>query len=159
MSEPLARLYDLTLRTLDDQERRADALRARLGPLLAAAALGVTLLSGPVVGAAHPGSLGGKLALLLAVGGLLLSTAAAFRLLGFGHRRSEALDPRRLTDDLMNGNQLDDEAAFYAAMVARIGEEIDTRDDALDELATTFTVMLWGILLMLCGLALAALVG
>jgi hypothetical protein len=37
MSEPLSRLYDLALRTLDDQERRADALRSRLGPVLAAA--------------------------------------------------------------------------------------------------------------------------
>jgi hypothetical protein len=44
-------------------------------------------------------------------------------------------------------------------MVARIGEEIDDRDDTLGRLATTFTAMLWGILLMLCGLALAALVG
>lgn len=159
MSQPLAHLYELALRTLDDQERRADALRGRLGPIIAAAALGVTLLSGPVIGGAHPGSVGGKLALLLAVGGLLLSTAAAFRLLGFGHRPSEALDPRHLTDDLVSGNQLDDEAAFYAAMVARIGKELDDRDDALDRLATTFTAMLWGILLMLCGLALAALVG
>ena len=44
-------------------------------------------------------------------------------------------------------------------MIARVGEELDDRDDALVELATTFTAMLWGILLMLCGLALAALVG
>ena len=48
VSEPLAHLYDLALRTLDEQERRAEALRGRLGPL-AAAALGVTLLSGPLV--------------------------------------------------------------------------------------------------------------
>jgi hypothetical protein len=83
MSEPLVRLYDLALRTLDDQERRADALRSRLGPVLAAAALGVSVLSGPVVGGVHP--------------------AAAT--------------------------------------------------------ANTFTAMLWGILVMLCGLALTALVG
>jgi hypothetical protein len=69
VSEPLARLYDLALRTLDEQERRSDALHGRLGPVLAAAALGVTLLSGPVFGGEPPSRLIGKLSPLLRRGG------------------------------------------------------------------------------------------
>ncbi|HEV7773234.1 MAG TPA: hypothetical protein VGO48_08135 [Conexibacter sp.] len=82
MSQPLAHLYDLAFRTLDDQERRADALRSRLGPVLAAAALGVSLLSGSALGDAEPSTIGGKLGLVIGVGGLLVSTIAAFRILG-----------------------------------------------------------------------------
>jgi hypothetical protein len=81
MSEPLARLYDLALRTLDDQERRADALRSRLGPVLAAAALGVTLLSGPLVGGAPPITVAGKLMLVVSMGGLAAALLAAARIL------------------------------------------------------------------------------
>lgn len=159
MSEPLSRLYDLALRTLDDQERRADALRGRLGPVLAAAALGVTLLSGPLVGGEHPVTVTGKLALVIAVGGLLLGVITAFRILGVRHRPSDAFDPRRLAAELADGDQLDDDAAFYAAMIALIGMEVADHADSLERLGTTFTAMLWGILVMLCGLALAALVG
>jgi hypothetical protein len=44
-------------------------------------------------------------------------------------------------------------------MIARLGKELDDHADTVERLATTFTAMLWGILVMLCGLALAALVG
>ena len=159
MSEPLARLYDLALRTLDDQERRADALRSRLGPVLAAAALGVTLLSGPLVGGAHPVTIAGKFALAIAMSGLLLSTSAAFRILGIRHRPSDFLDPRRLAAELTDGDELEDEAVFYGTMIARIGAELEHQASTLELLVTTFTAMLWGILVMLCGLALTALVG
>jgi hypothetical protein len=159
VSEPLARLYDLALRTLDDQERRADALRGRLGPVLTAAALGMTLLSGPVLGGVHPVTVAGVAALVIAVGGLLLGTVAAFRLLGVRHRSLDALDPRRLATELAQSDQLEDEAAFYAAMIARLGMELDDRANTVERLATTFTAMLWGILVMLCGLAIAAIVG
>ena len=120
MSEPLARLYDLALRALDDHERHADALRGRLGPVLAAAALGASLLSGPVLGGAHPASVAGKLAIGLAMAGLLVMTAGAFHLLAARHRLTDRIDPRRLTRELERRGALDDEAAFYETMIARV---------------------------------------
>ena len=112
MSEPLARLYDLALRTLDDQERRADALRGRLGPVLAAAALGVTLLSGPVIGGAHPHAALGKLALAVVVGSLLVVIVAASRLLSARHHPVRDVDVRALAARLERNGLLGDEQAF-----------------------------------------------
>jgi len=159
MPSPLAQLYDLALRALDEQDRRADALRGRLGPVLAAAALGASLLSGPVIGGAHPASAGGKLGLAVAICGLLLETAATFRLLTMRRGPLDDIDVRRLATDLQSLGVLDDEGEFYEAMIIRICERIDRRANAVEETAASFTAMLWGILLMLCGLALAAIVG
>jgi hypothetical protein len=159
VSEPLARLYDLALRTLDDQDRRADALRGRLGPTLAAAALGVTLLSGPLVGNARPATLLGKLALVIAVGGLALTVGAAFRLLLTGRAPDADLDARRLLDEFTHDGALDDEIRFHTAMIRRFAEAQVRDVKTIERLAARFTAMLCGILVMLCGLALAALVG
>ena len=159
MSEPLARLYDFALRTLDDQDRRADALRGRLGPTLAAAALGVTLLSGPLVGGAHPASLLGTVALVVAVSGLALTVGAAFRVLLTRHTSDLAPDPQELLEHLTDNGLLDDDAGFFTEMISRL-DDARTRDaDAFARLTTAFTAMLCGILVMLCGLAIAALVG
>ncbi|HXE45173.1 MAG TPA: hypothetical protein VN635_08240 [Conexibacter sp.] len=159
MSQPLARLYDLALRALDEQDRRANALRGRLGPVLAAAAFGGSLLSGPVVGGTHPASLAGKLAAVVAIVGLLAMTGGALRLLAARRRQPVQLDPRELIATLQRGGALDQEAAFYDAMIIRIGEQVDYATGVLEQLATTFTAMLCGILVMLCGLAFAAIVG
>jgi hypothetical protein len=159
MSEPLARLYDLALRTLDDQERRADALRGRLGPTLAAAALSVTLLSGPLVGGAHPVTLLGKLALAVAVVGLVITVVAAFRILSTRYRSDAILDPRELLNELTDAGALDDETSFYAEMITRLDDAQKGDIDAAERLTIAFTAMLCGILVMLCGLVLAALVG
>jgi hypothetical protein len=159
VSEPLARLYDLALRALD-QERRADALRGRLGPTLAAAAaLGVTLLSGPLVGGARSATPLGTLAPVLAVGGLLVSTAAAFRILGTRRRPSATIDPRLLAVKLAEQHQLDEPRLFYAGMINRLGAALDYHAEILARLERTFTAMLCGILVMLCGLAIRAVVG
>lgn len=159
VSQPLARLYDLALRTLDEQERRVEALRGRLGPVLAAAALGTSLLSGPMVGGAHPATLGGKLCLAIAVGSLLVTVGAAFRLLVSRKRPVLDLDHRELATELARDGLLDDEAAFYTTMIARLGGQLKREAETSARLSTAFTAMLWGILVMLCGLALAALVG
>lgn len=159
MSEPLARLYDLALRALDDHEHRADALRGRLGPTLAAAALGVTLLSGPLLGGAHPVTVAGKLALVVALGGLAVIVVAAFRILGARHRPFAAIEPRRLTAELVNDPRLDDVRSFYTEMIDRLASVHGDQAEALVKSEQTFTAMLWGILVMLCGLAVAAVVG
>lgn len=159
MSQPLAHLYALALRALDEQDRRADALRGRLGPVLAAAGLGASLLSGPVAGATHSASIAGKGAIAMTVGGLLLMTTSAFRLLSVRHRLTDRIDPRRLTRELEQRGALDDEMAFYETMIARIGREVDRGALALQQLAAAFTAVLCGILMMLCGLAFAAIVG
>jgi hypothetical protein len=159
VSEPLARLYDLALRTLDDQERRADALRARLGPVLAAAALGVTLLSGPVVSREPPASAIGVLMLLLAIGGLFLVVLAAVSMLRVGDRRESELDIDELLAQLSDDGALNDPSAYYTTLIALIGREADKKAALLARLHTRFTAMLCGILVMLCGLALTALVG
>jgi len=156
-AEPLARLYDLALRTLDEQER-ADALRGRLGPTLAAAALGVTLLSGPVVGDDPPHGVAGHLALLVAVGGLAVTVGATFHLLSVRHRPDPELAPRKLLAELAEDGILDEDAAFYAAMIMRLDDVQGRHHMRIEQLTTTFKAMLCGILIMLCGLALAALV-
>jgi hypothetical protein len=45
MPAPLAHIYDLALRALDEQERRVAELRGRLTPVLAAGGVGVTPLA------------------------------------------------------------------------------------------------------------------
>ena len=159
MSEPLSRLYDLALRTLEDQERRADALRSRLGPVLAAAALGVTLLSGPLVGGVRPATVIGKLALVVAVVSLFVVITAGFRLLRAPNYRIDALVPDNLTRELRRDGLLGEEDAFYSTMIVRLADQADLNADGIERLMRSFTAMLWGILVMLCGLALAALVG
>ncbi|MFL5817609.1 MAG: hypothetical protein ACJ76L_08405 [Conexibacter sp.] len=159
MSEPLARLYDLALRTLDDQERRADALRGRLGPVLAAAALGVTLLSGPVLEDPTPTGAIGHLALVVTSGGLFLMLAGMFAILGSRGAVAMELAPRRLELELRRDGVLDDTAAFCSAMIERIDRQWRRNAASLDRLHGHFTLMLCGIHIMLCGLALVSIVG
>jgi len=159
VSEPLARLYDLALRALDDHERRADALRGRLGPTLAAAALGVTLLSGPLVGGAYPTTAPGKLALLVTVSGLAATIGAAFCVLLTRLSPIPGLDPVELLNELTEKDLLDDARSFYSTMIERIGDRMERDAELVDQLTTAFTALVCGILVMLCGLAFAALVG
>ncbi len=159
MSEPLAHLYDLALRTLDDQERRADALRSRLGPVLTASALGSSLLSGPLVGGARPTGTAGTLALLVAVGGLFATIISVVAIL-----RSRGLvaaddDVRRLAAALDREGALVSCEVFYATMISRLGRICADNAALLDRLSARFTAMLCGMLAMLCGLALTAIVG
>jgi hypothetical protein len=159
MSQPLARLYDLALRALDEQERRADALRGRLAPVLAAAALGASLLSAPVVGGAHPASAAGKAAIAASTASLLVAAAAAFRVLAERRLSIDRLDPHALMVEFRASEMLDDEAAFYATMLARLRDHFGYNAVAIERLAAAFTVMLWAILVMLCGLTVAVIVG
>lgn len=159
MSEPLAHLYDLALRALDEQERRVDALRGRLGPVLAAAALGTSLLSGPTIGGFAPKGVAGIVAIALALSGLLATLSAAAYLVG--GRRFVGLDsdPRGLLAALQREGLLDDDALFFDAMIGHLGRRRAHNAAAILRLEAAFTAMLCGILVMQCGLALAAIVG
>ncbi|HEX4804852.1 MAG TPA: hypothetical protein VFU94_03030, partial [Conexibacter sp.] len=107
----------------------------------------------------HPASVVGKLAIAVAIGGMVAMTAGAFRLLSARRRAPDRLDPRELIATLQRDDALDREAAFYETMIVRIGAHVDAATGALERLTASFTAMLWGILVMLCGLALAAIVG
>ncbi|HMJ04499.1 MAG TPA: hypothetical protein VK506_16270 [Conexibacter sp.] len=86
-------------------------------------------------------------------------TAAAFRLLADPRRPDDQLDPRRLAAELDRDGILDDETAFYTTMLSKLAEQSAHDRAVIDQLSTAFTAILWGILVMLCGLALAAIVG
>lgn len=159
MSQPLHHLYDLALHTRDEQGRRAEALRGRLGPVLAAAALGVSLLSGPLAGGARPAGVGGGFATTLVFGGLLVTLLAARSLLGPRQLMSHDIDMSHLMTLLEQEGALDDITTFYTAMIAHLHDDATDNVALLDRLDATFTAMLCGILVILCGLALAALVG
>jgi hypothetical protein len=80
MPQPLAHLYELALRALDEQERRASELRGRVGPVLAAGGVGTTLLAGPAFSAHSRGPVQ-LVATAIAVGALLGAVGAAGYLL------------------------------------------------------------------------------
>jgi hypothetical protein len=159
MSQPLGHLYDLALRTLDDQERRADALRGRLGPVLAAAALGLSLLSGPTLDSSPPTGVIGHLALAVTIGGLFLAVTGACAILGSRGAVAMELAPRRLELELRRDGVLDDTNAYCSAMILRLDRQWRRNAISLDRLNRRFTLMLCGIHVMLCGLALISIVG
>lgn len=157
MPAPLAHLYALAIRALDAHERRAAELRARLAPVLAAAAAGVALLAAPSAPALAAGGPATAVALLLAVAGLLLTAAAAWRMLA--HRpEDEPLDARQLLERLDAAEATSDEALFLRWMVVLVGRRADAQKCETDRLGRDFTVVMSGILVMLCGLSIAALV-
>ena len=158
MSEPLAHLYALALRALDEQERRADALRGRLA-VLAAAALGTSLLGGPIIGGDRPDTLAGTLALLVAVGGLVATLTAAAYVMGGRARTGYDADPDQLTNALRRVGALDDLTIFYETMIAQLSGHRLRNGTLIDRLERAVTAMMCGILVMLCGLATTTIVG
>jgi hypothetical protein len=158
MSQPLAHLYDLALRALDEQERRVDAVRGRIGPVLAAAALGTTLLSGPVLGRGRPAGVAGTVAIAIAAVGLLVTLGAAAYLLGTKRIASFDADVRALATSYRDSGLLDDLTVFYPAMIASLGGQRGENELGIQLLHRAFTCMWCGILVMHCGLALAAIV-
>jgi hypothetical protein len=159
MTQPLAHLYALALRALDEQERRVDAVRGRLGPVLAAAALGTTLLTGPVLGGEQPPGSAGTVAIAVAIIGLLVTLSTSAYLLGTSQLASFDANVHRLTTSLRQDGLLDDLTLFYGAMIASLGEQLDKNERGIRRLQRAFTCMLSGILVMQCGLTLATIVG
>lgn len=117
------------------------------------------MLSGPLVGGDAPATIVGRLALATAIGGLVAALTAAGRLLIQDHRLSPDPDARSLTAALEREGALDASAAFYGSMILRLSDQAAANATLLDGLGSAFTAMLCGINVMLCGLALAAIVG
>jgi hypothetical protein len=158
MPEPLARLYDLALRSLEEQERRASELRSRLAPVIAAGGLGTTLLAGPVFRAGHRHGWIELMATAVALLGLLGALGGAAFLLR-GRIFTEELDPEESMERLARTGALHDADDFYASIIAALSSRRASAQEAVQRLETAFTVTLCGILVELCGFAAAAIVG
>lgn len=157
MPTPLTHLYALALRALDAHERRAAELRARLAPVLAAAAAGLALLAAPSAPALATGGRATALALVLAVAGLLTTVLAAWKMLTHRPQRNP-LNARALLDDAETDGSIKDETSFLRWMIEAVGQREDDAETEVNWLGRQFTAVMGGILVMLCGLAIAALV-
>jgi len=96
---------------------------------------------------------------VVAVAGLLVTIGAAFGVLSTRHRLDAGLAPRALLDELAAEGLLDDATGFYEAMIMRLDRTRSRDADTIERATTAFTAMLCGILVLLRGLTLAALVG
>lgn len=157
MSEPLAHLYDLALRALDDQEHRASELRGRVGPVLAAGGVGTTLLAGPAF-SAHPRGVVEVVATVVAVIALLSTIGATGYLLRAHLMESDFNIPASVEDLALTG-ALDDADAFYVRMIRTLHHRQLQNRRVIGRLHAVFTVILCGILVELCSFAIAATVG
>jgi hypothetical protein len=154
MSEPLAHVYELALRALDEQERQVVELRSRLAPVLAAGGLGITLLARPASKSGSAGGLIGTIAAIGAVLGVTVAVVAATRLL-ISRRLAFGVDAPSAID-IIERRGVTDMRDFYAAMIAVFDERRHQNHVVIERLQTTFTFMVCGMLAGVCGLALAA---
>lgn len=154
---PLADLYALALRTLDAHERRAGELRSRVAPVLAAGGLGVTLLSGPAFAGASTRA-PALAALVIALAGLCVALSGATALL---LRRSFVVDfdAAEIAGRIEAEGMAGDHDAFATEMIAATTEQLTALKRDVELLHRRFTVIVYGMLVTLCGLAVAALVG
>jgi hypothetical protein len=111
MPTSIERIYDLALRSLDEQERQLGELRGRLAPVVAAGGLGITLLARPVFIGPHPEGAWEVTATVVGlVGAAVLVVAVAYLLrswpMAFSVDAGAALDAARAAE------VLDDPAAF-----------------------------------------------
>ncbi|HWK29223.1 MAG TPA: hypothetical protein VNS09_21855 [Solirubrobacter sp.] len=157
MSEPRARIYELALRSLDEQDRQVGDLRGRLAPVLAAGGVGLTLLARPVFAGEHPsGVLEIAATSIGLLGALVLVLAGAYVL----HPRELAFSLNaRATLDAIRGRDpelLEDDDLYCETMIATFTRRRDGNQPIVDRLHTSFSIALLGLLAELGGLALAA---
>jgi len=122
--------------------------------VLAAGGLGTTLLAGPALGRNSPGGVP-IAALIVALVGLLGALCGAGYLLTTPGLPTK-VDPQALVQAFERQRELDDLDAFYRTMIGGLGAMRQRGDRELRRLHRVFTYMLCGILVELCGLALAA---
>ncbi|MDO8185558.1 hypothetical protein Q5424_20725 [Conexibacter sp. JD483] len=71
---------------------------------------------------------------------------------------AETLQPDRIHSMLAARDALADESRYHEAMIAFLGRACRIATAGADALHRQFTAILWGILFVLCGLALTAVV-
>jgi hypothetical protein len=157
MSQPLARLYDLALRALDDQERRASELRGRVGPVLAAGGVGTTLLARPAFGS-HSHGVVETAAIAIAVLALFSTIGATGYLLRAQSMAGDFNVPASV-EDLARAGALEHADAFYVRMIMSLHHRQLQNRRAIRRLQAVFTAILCGILVELGSFAVAAPVG
>jgi hypothetical protein len=154
MPEPLAHVYDLALRALEEQERQVAALHSRLAPVLAAGGLGATLLAPAAWRGGHPNGVVETTCVSLGLAGFAIVVLAA----------TYVLIPRRLTFGLdasfamafLRRPVATHERDFYLSMTVGLDERRIENVAIIGRLYLACTLMLCGLLLGLCGLAVAA---
>jgi hypothetical protein len=157
MPEPRARIYELALRALDEQDRTVGDVRGRLAPVLAAGGVGLTLLTRPAFSGAHPS---GGIEVAAAISGLLgaaiLVLAGAYvlhpRSLAFSVNAQATLNAIRQQDP----DVLENDDAFYESMISALTRRRHGNQPIVDRLHTGLSVALLGLLVQLGGLSLAA---
>ena len=151
MPEPLAHVYDLALRALDEQERRVAQLHARITPVLAAGGVGITLLTRPAFEGAHPVGVAESVSVAIGLLGIAIAVvAAAFLLLAAGlafgvDARAAAAVAQR------HGSE-----GFISVLVVVLDEQRRGNLRSIERLQGAFTLMVCGMLVGVCGLAVAA---
>ncbi len=147
MPEPLAHVYDLALRALDEQERRVAQLHARLTPVLAGGGVGITLLTRPAFAGSHPDGVAEVATAAIGLLGIAVATGAAVYLL-LAERLSFAPEPLSATEVAWRQD-------FFPAMVVLLDERRVRNLVGIKRLQAAFTVMVCGMLVGVCGLAVA----
>jgi hypothetical protein len=153
MSDALAHVYDLALRALAEQERQVAELRGRLTPILASGGLAATLLTPLAFRGAHP--TGGAEVAFMALGlvGIAIEIVAAVYVLA----------PRRLRFGLtaggamaLVGQRAEDMRSFYIGVANGLDRQRVANESVLGRLGAALTLVMCGMLLEVCGLAVAA---
>lgn len=152
MSEPLAHVYDLALRALEEQERQVVELRSRLAAALATGGAIATLL----LRSALRGRGADPLHVLLVatgVAGIAVTAVAATYLLA-SRRLRFAIDAG-LASDVMRRCGMSDVEAFYLSMIPVLDEHRLENARVIRRFDAAFTVMVCGMLVAVCGLVAA----
>lgn len=118
----------------------------------------MALLAGPAVGAVARGGPACGVALIVTVCGAVVTLAAVGRLLS-GGRSPEELTLVRTQSLLHEYDGLSSEARFHEVMIEMLSRIERSSRREYDRLSRLFTGVMCGILFVLCGLALTALVG
>lgn len=156
MPDPLAHVYDLALRALDEQERQVVELRSRL----AAAMAGVGLIASLLIRPALHHDRGPVLPHGILVGsglvGMGVAAFSAMYLLGSAHLWFGV--DATLAADVIRRSGVGDVEGFYLSMIRVLDERRLHNLAVLRRLEVAFTVMLCGILVAVCGLVAALVV-
>lgn len=148
--EPFVHVYDLALRALDEQERRVAQLHARITPVLAAGGVGITLLTGPAFEGARPIGVVEICSVGVGLAGIAVGVAAAAYLL-LATPLSFGLDAASATAVA----QEHDQGSFLSAIAILLDERRLENLPCIERLQGAFTVMVCGMLVGVCGLAMA----